>query len=125
MAVAKERHAIRLDPHDATPQSVRMAVEKMTAANYPKGDCLPCGATIRIGVFFDAFGRSKDEDDPDSGLYSNISRLYDAHRANTDADRPVNQFWFRLYYSGLGTDLNADAKSRETLIYSARRSSQT
>ncbi|EJO62603.1 DUF2235 domain-containing protein [Burkholderia multivorans] len=115
MAVAKERHAIRLDPHDATPQSVRMAVEKMTAANYPKGDCLPCGATIRIGVFFDAFGRSKDEDDPDSGLYSNISRLYDAHRANTDADRPVNQFWFRLYYSGLGTDLNADAKSSEWL----------
>ena len=70
MAGANDRNAIRLDPDDATPQSVRMAVDKMVAANYPKGDCLPCGATIRIGVFFDAFGRSRDEDDPDSGLYS-------------------------------------------------------
>ncbi|VWD01112.1 DUF2235 domain-containing protein [Burkholderia contaminans] len=115
MAGANDRNAIRLDPDDATPQSVRMAVDRMATANYPKGDCLPCGATIRIGVFFDAFGRSKDEDDPDSGLYSNISRLYDAHRINTDIDRPVNQFWFRLYYSGLGTDLNADAKSNAWL----------
>lgn len=115
MAAANDRNALRLDPDDATPQSVRLAVDKMTAANYPKSDCLPCGATIRVGIFFDAFGRSKDDDDPDSGLYSNISRLFDAHRTNMDADRPVNQFWFRLYYSGLGTDLNADAKSNEWL----------
>lgn len=43
--------------------------------------------------------------DPESRLYSNISRLCDAHH------RPVNQFWFRLYYSRPGTNLDADAKS--------------
>ncbi len=49
--------------------------------------------------------------DPDGGLYSNISRRFDAHRTNMDIDRHVNQFWFRLYYSRPGTNLDADAKS--------------
>ncbi|MGC2948876.1 hypothetical protein [Burkholderia ambifaria] len=49
--------------------------------------------------------------DPDGGLYSNISRRFDAHRTNMDIDRHVNQLWFRFYYSGLGTDLDADTKS--------------
>ncbi len=53
--------------------------------------------------------------DPDGGLYSNISRLCDAHRTNMDIDRPVNQFWFRLYYSRPGTNLNANAKSNVRL----------
>ncbi|QTO20319.1 hypothetical protein [Burkholderia seminalis] len=57
MAGANDRNAIRLDPGDATPQSVRMAVDRMATANYPKEDCLPCGATIRIGVFFVPQGR--------------------------------------------------------------------
>ena len=35
-----DRNAIRLDPDDATPQTVRIAVDKRIAANYPKADCL-------------------------------------------------------------------------------------
>ena len=103
--------APRLDPDDVTPHSVRLAVDRMVANSYPKGDCLPCGATIRIGLFFDAFGRNKDSDDPDTSSYSNIARLWEAHRANDDRGRPVNQFWFRFYYSGLGTELNEEAQS--------------
>ncbi|WP_244100583.1 hypothetical protein [Burkholderia ambifaria] len=53
--------------------------------------------------------------DPDGGLYSNISRLCDAHRTNMDIDGHVNQFWFRLYYSRPGTNLNADTKSNVRL----------
>ncbi|WP_448168030.1 hypothetical protein [Burkholderia ambifaria] len=53
--------------------------------------------------------------DPESRLYSNISRRFDAHRTNMDIDRHVNQFWFQLYYSHPGTNLNADAKSNVRL----------
>ncbi|WP_233410156.1 hypothetical protein [Burkholderia ambifaria] len=49
--------------------------------------------------------------DPESRLYSNISRRFDAHRTNMDIDRHVNQFWFQLYYSRPGTNLDADTKS--------------
>lgn len=113
MAVNQVKKAPGLDPDDATPQSVRLAVNRMTANDYPKGDCLPCGTTIRIGIFFDAFGRNKDEDQKSSNpsLYSNIARLWDAHRQNDDPSRPANQAWYAYYYSGLGTDLNNDADS--------------
>ena len=103
---------IKLDPDDATPMSAYMQLVCQDANMYPKGDCLPCGATIRMGFFFDAFGRSRDVDDKASSQYSNICRLWEAHRDNDDRHRPVNQFWYRFYYSGLGTPLNDDAESR-------------
>ncbi|NTY35575.1 DUF2235 domain-containing protein [Burkholderia diffusa] len=102
---------IKLDPDDATPTSVYMQVARQSATMYPKGDCLPCGATIRMGFFFDAFGRHADLDDKASSQYSNICRLWEAHRDNDDSRRPVNQFWYRFYYSGLGTPLNESAKA--------------
>ncbi|MEM5326215.1 DUF2235 domain-containing protein [Paraburkholderia sp. JHI2823] len=104
---------VKLDPDDATPMSVYMQLVCQDASIYPKGDCIPCGATIRMGFFFDAFGRNRDIDDKSSSQYSNICRLWEAHRANDDRRRPVNQFWHRFYYSGLGTSLNEDAKSNE------------
>jgi hypothetical protein len=102
---------IKLDPDDATPMSVYMQLVSQDASMYPKGDCIPCGATIRMGFFFDAFGRNRDIDDPASSQYSNISRLWEAHCEMKDTSRPANQFWLRFYYSGLGTPLNEDAKS--------------
>ncbi|MCU9955253.1 DUF2235 domain-containing protein [Burkholderia sp. BKH01] len=104
---------IKLDPDDATPMSTYMQLVRQDASMYPKGDCLPCGATIRMGFFFDAFGRSRDIDDKSSSQYSNICRLWEAHRDNDDRHRPVNQFWYRFYYSGLGTPLNESAKSND------------
>ncbi|HEJ2438616.1 TPA: DUF2235 domain-containing protein [Burkholderia multivorans] len=102
---------IKLDPDDATPASVYMQIVNQNATMYPKSDCMPCGATIRMGFFFDAFGRNRDIDDKSSSRYSNIARLWEAHRDIEDPRRPANQFWFRFYYSGLGTPLNDDAKS--------------
>ncbi|VBB11905.1 DUF2235 domain-containing protein [Burkholderia stabilis] len=102
---------IKLDPDDATPASVFVALARQNATMYPKADCLPCGATIRIGFFFDAFGRHRNIDDPSSSQYSNIARLWEAHREMKDERRPVNQFWYRYYYSGLGTPLNDDSDS--------------
>ncbi|MBJ9921425.1 DUF2235 domain-containing protein [Burkholderia cenocepacia] len=102
---------IKLDPDDATPMSVYTQVTSRNVNLYPKGDCMPCGATIRMGFFFDAFGRNADLDDKASSRYSNICRLWEAHRDNDDSRRPVNQFWYRFYYSGLGTPLNESAKS--------------
>ncbi|HDR9509079.1 hypothetical protein C5615_24170 [Burkholderia cepacia] len=102
---------VKLDPDDATPASVYMQIVNQNAAMYPKGDCMPCGATIRMGFFFDAFGRNRDIDDKSSSQYSNIARLWEAHRDIEDPRRPANQFWYRFYYSGLGTPLNEDAKS--------------
>jgi hypothetical protein len=102
---------IKLDPDDATPMSVYTQLVRQNASMYPKADCIPCGATIRMGFFFDAFGRNRDIDGGSGSQYSNICRLWDAHCNNRDARRPVNQFWFRFYYSGLGTPLNVDAQS--------------
>ena len=104
---------VKLDPDDATPTSVYAQIAKQNATMYPKGDCMPCGATIRMGFFFDAFGRHRDIDDQSSSQYSNIARLWEAHRDLEDPRRPANQFWFRFYYSGLGTPLNESAKANE------------
>ncbi|MGU7843128.1 hypothetical protein ACV22V_27080 [Burkholderia sp. AW33-5] len=102
---------IKLDPDDTTPLSVYMQVARQNETMYPKSDCMPCGATIRMGFFFDGFGRNRDADDSASSQYSNISRLWEAHREMKDVRRPVNQFWYRYYYSGLGTPLNDDSDS--------------
>lgn len=102
---------------DRTPASVLKAMATSQNA-YPSKDCQECGAVIRIGFFFDGFGRSRDADLSNPTFYSNICRLWDAHYEQKDTGRPVNQFWFRFYYSGLGTELNEDAKS-DDFIYAA------
>lgn len=111
-----------IDPADQTPREVLAAVGDSVGSSrkaYPSDRCIPCGAVIHIGFFFDGFGRHRDFDDPATSRYSNICRLWEAHRENTDLRRPKNpnQFWHRFYYSGLGTELNKEAK--EGLVTSA------
>ncbi|WP_244831828.1 DUF2235 domain-containing protein [Caballeronia sp. TF1N1] len=104
----------KIDAADRTPLGVLDAIGANTKA-YPSDDCIPCGAVIHIGFFFDGFGRHRDHDDVSTSRYSNICRLWEAHRENEDRrrEKTPNQFWYRLYYSGLGTDLNKEAKDGE------------
>lgn len=102
---------ILLDPDDDTPMSVYMELVVQGASKFSKHECMPCGATIRMGFFFDAFGRHRDQDDQFSSRYSNICRLWEAHRDIKDERRLATEFWFRFYYSGLGTPLNEDAQA--------------
>ncbi|QQK06411.1 DUF2235 domain-containing protein [Burkholderia anthina] len=100
-----------LDPADRTPPEVRAAIGENQKA-YPKDDCIPCGAVIHIGFFFDGFGRHRDYDDKNTSRYSNICRLWESHSDNKDRRRrhESNQFWYPLYFSGLGTKLNKEAR---------------
>ncbi|WP_448168209.1 hypothetical protein [Burkholderia ambifaria] len=100
-----------LDPADRTPPEVRAAIGENQRA-YPNDDCIPCGAVIHIGFFFDGFGRHRDYDDKSTSRYSNICRLWEAHSDNKDRRRrqESNHFWYPLYYSGLGTELNKEAR---------------
>ncbi|ALM84294.1 DUF2235 domain-containing protein [Bordetella sp. N] len=102
---------------DRTPASVLKAMAQNEAA-YPKDNCRDCGAVIRMGFFFDGFGRNRDIDADHPTFFSNVSRLWEGHFTQQDFDRPVHQHWFRFYYSGLGTKLNDDAKN-DDLIYAA------
>jgi len=101
-----------LGPEDRTPPEVRAAIGENQKA-YPHDECIPCGSVIHVGFFFDGFGRHRDYDDKNTSRYSNICRLWEAHRENKDRRRrqEPNQFWYRLYYSGLGTELNEDARN--------------
>ncbi|RQR42454.1 MULTISPECIES: DUF2235 domain-containing protein [unclassified Burkholderia] len=100
-----------LDPDDQTPVEVRAAIGESRRA-YPHDACIPCGAVVHMGFFFDGFGRHRDFDDKSSSRYSNVCRLWEAHRNITDRRRPSvpNQFWYRFYFSGLGTELNSDVR---------------
>ncbi|UEP38493.1 DUF2235 domain-containing protein [Burkholderia ambifaria] len=102
--------AIR-DPADSTPPEVRAAIGENQKA-YPHDECIPCGAVIHVGFFFDGFGRHRDYDGKNTSRYSNICRLWEAHRDNEDPRREQqsNQFWYPFYYSGLGTELNKEAR---------------
>ncbi|ANB74873.1 hypothetical protein AYM40_20685 [Paraburkholderia phytofirmans OLGA172] len=106
----------QLDPSDRTPLKV---LDGILAAHkpYKKDDCIPCGAVIKMGFFFDGFGRNRDHDDPSTSRYSNICRLWEAHRDMRDTRRQkmLNQFWYPFYYSGLGTELNKDAANNEII----------
>lgn len=106
---------VQLPVADRTPASVLKKLAEQDAA-YPKNDCLECGAVIRIGFFFDGFGRNRDADVSEPTLYSNVCRLWEAHYAPKDGGRPDKQFWFRFYCSGLGTELNEDATD-DSLFY--------
>lgn len=68
---------------DRTPSSVLMKMA-FGETPYPKDECLECGAIVKLGFFFDAFGRNKDEDESRPSLLSNISRLW---RPPTTASR--------------------------------------
>lgn len=106
-----------LPQENRTPASVLKAMAQNEAA-YPKDDCNECGAVLRMGFFFDGFGRNRDEDAKHPTYYSNICRLWEAHYVQSDPGRPEKHHWFRFYYSGLGTDLNADAEN-DDMIYAA------
>jgi hypothetical protein len=100
-----------VSPADRTPVEVRAAIGE-NRKSYPHDECIPCGAVIHVGFFFDGFGRHRDYDEKNTSRYSNICRLWEAHRHNEDPRREQesNQFWYPLYYSGLGTSLNEDAR---------------
>jgi len=100
----------QIPEQDRTPASVLKAMAENEAA-YPKDTCTECGITLRIGFFFDGFGRNKDLDENDPTFLSNVSRLWMAHFADDDRNMPSKQRWFALYYSGLGVELNESAKA--------------
>ncbi|KAK42435.1 hypothetical protein BG58_03580 [Caballeronia jiangsuensis] len=104
----------KLDTADQTPRDVINAIGENAKA-YRSDQCIPCGAVVHLGFFFDGFARSRDHDDPETSRYSNICRLWEAHRDNNDRRRGKlpNQFWYPFYYSGLGTELNKEAKAGE------------
>ncbi|ASC65688.1 hypothetical protein B9P52_15880 [Achromobacter denitrificans] len=104
----------QLPEQDRTPASVLKAMAENAAA-YPKDSCTECGLTLRMGFFFDGFGRNKDLDETNPTFLSNVSRLWMAHFSEGDRDRPKKQHWLRFYYSGIGVDLNEDAK-RDVII---------
>ncbi len=99
-----------LPEQDRTPASVLKAMAQNEAA-YPKDSCTECGLTLRMGFFFDGFGRNKDLDKANPTFVSNVSRLWMAHFAQDDPSLPKKQRWFAFYYSGLGVDLNESAKA--------------
>ncbi|WP_343498545.1 phospholipase effector Tle1 domain-containing protein [Achromobacter denitrificans] len=100
----------QLPEQDRTPASVLKAMAENEAA-YPKDSCTECGITLRMGFFFDGFGRNKDLDEANPTLLSNVSRLWMSHFGHDDRNMPSKQRWFALYYSGLGVELNKSAKS--------------
>ena len=72
-----------IDPADQTSPKVISAMA--AAANSQKrAEALSCQADIHMGFFFDGFGRNRDVDDPLTSRYSNICRLWEAHRENRD-----------------------------------------
>ncbi|CAB3707999.1 phospholipase effector Tle1 domain-containing protein [Achromobacter piechaudii] len=100
----------RIPEQDRTPASVLKAMAENEAA-YPKDSCTECGITLRMGFFFDGFGRNKDLDEKNPTFLSNVSRLWMAHFREDDPDMPGKQRWFALYYSGIGVELNESAKA--------------
>ncbi|MHA7684158.1 hypothetical protein [Cupriavidus sp. PET2-C1] len=78
--------ATKLDPANRTPSKV---LDGMLMAHkpYKSDDCIRCGAVIRMGFFFDGFGRHRDYDDPSTSRYSNICWLWEGHRDMLDRRR--------------------------------------
>ncbi|HWV10341.1 MAG TPA: DUF2235 domain-containing protein, partial [Pseudomonas sp.] len=65
----------------------------------------PCEHTLRIGFFFDGFGRHRIKD-MQTGRVSNIGKLFLAH---PDLQADDTKFSYRAFYaSGLGEDFSAD-----------------
>src|SRR4051812_49375945 len=95
---------------DRTPFAVKDAMASRSI-DYPLTTCMSCKSVIRMGFFFDAFGRHRDRDDAQSSMYSSISRLWEAHRHIDDDRMSKTEHWYRFYYSGLGTPLNEDANT--------------
>lgn len=106
----------QLPEQDRTPASVLKAMAENEAA-YPKDSCTECGITLRMGFFFDGFGRNKDLDKENPTFLSNVSRLWMAHYNAGNQPVTGKQRWYGFYYSGLGIDLNEGAK--ENILVSA------
>ncbi|MEN5158493.1 phospholipase effector Tle1 domain-containing protein [Achromobacter spanius] len=106
----------QLPDQDRTPASVLKAMAENEAA-YPKDSCTECGVTLRLGFFFDGFGRNKDLDKENPTFLSNVSRLWMAHYNAGNKPVTSKQRWYGFYYSGLGVDLNEGAK--EQILVSA------
>lgn len=100
----------RIHAQDRTPASVLKAMAENEGA-YPKDTCTECGITIRMGFFFDGFGRNKDIDEKNPTFLSNVSKLWMTHFGKDDTNMPSKQRWFPLYYSGPGVELNESAKA--------------
>ncbi|XKY16262.1 DUF2235 domain-containing protein [Stutzerimonas stutzeri] len=67
-----------------------------------------CERTLRIGFFFDGFGRHLLKD-VHTGRVSNVAKLYLAHPVDTPSQLPDPMFACRkVYISGLGEDYDAD-----------------
>ena len=80
----------QLPDQDRTPASVLKAMAENEAA-YPKDSCTECGVTLRLGFFFDGFGRNKDLDKENPTFLSNVSRLWMAHyNAGKAVYGPIN-----------------------------------
>ena len=64
-----------------------------------------CERTLRIGFFFDGFGRHL-LNDLQSGRVSNVAKMYMAHPATGKDETSYN--YRRLYLSGMGAEYLAD-----------------
>ena len=59
-----------MHPDDVIPKHVNDRRDELQAEDVPFKNCLPCGIVVRMGFFFDAFGRHRDQDDPASSVRS-------------------------------------------------------
>jgi hypothetical protein len=86
-----------------TEQAAAMAARCRPSITNPH--ITTCEHTLRIGFFFDGFGRHRIKD-MQTGRISNIGKLFLAH-PDDQADTPL--FSYRAFYaSGLGEDFSAD-----------------
>lgn len=86
-----------------TEQAAAMAARCRPSITSPH--IITCEHTLRVGFFFDGFGRHRIKD-MQSGRISNIGKLFLAH-PDDRADTPL--FSYRAFYaSGLGEDFSAD-----------------
>ncbi|MGK4361866.1 phospholipase effector Tle1 domain-containing protein [Ectopseudomonas chengduensis] len=68
----------------------------------------PCEHTLRIGFFFDGFGRHRIKD-MQTGRVSNIAKLFLVHKFDQPNQPQDPLFSYRKFYaSGLGEDFSAD-----------------
>lgn len=101
------------DAFDRTPKWVD--VRTPPEGKLSPGECATCGLIIKIGFFFDAFGRHRDLDSP-ADRQSNVAKLWLAHKDNSTRGRPLQHIYLKYYYSGLGTPLNSDAGNNAAAV---------
>ena len=86
-----------------TEQAAAMAARCRASPENPHINT--CGHSLRIGFFFDGFGRHRIKD-IQTGRVSNVGKLYMAHSDHLGDNK---SFSYRKFYaSGLGEDFSAD-----------------